>query len=160
MEIKDIIISSIFVYFLTIISITDIRIGLIRNKILLPMAVIALILDLSDQLITIDEAIIAAFIGGIFFYIIMILSRGGLGGGDVKFAFVLGLWLGFDGILAAILTSLLFASAAGIILSIKRKNLKTSIPFGPFISFGALSVFFFKFQLLEVYENCLKFIYN
>ena len=65
-----------------------------------------------------------------------------------------------SGILATILTSLIFAPVVGIILSIKRKNLKTSIPFGPFISLGALSVFFFKFQLLEIYENCLKIIYN
>ena len=100
----------IFVIFLAIISIIDIRSGMVYNKVLLPMAVTALILDLFGKIIVFEEALTAAFVGGAILYTIMILSHGGLGGGDVKFAFVLGLWLGTDGILTALFLATIFAS--------------------------------------------------
>ena len=152
----DIFVASIFVIFLIVISIIDLLRGMIYNKILLPMAVIAIIFDFTGYLIQIDEAIIAAFLGGILLYIVQIISHGGLGGGDVKFAFVLGLWLGTNGILIALFMSTIFASIAGVIILIKRKNLNLAIPFGPFMSFGALVTFFFKFQLLTLYDNLFK----
>lgn len=117
------------------------------------MAVIAIIFDLNGCLVQIDEAIAAALLGGILLYIVQIISHGGLGGGDVKFAFVLGLWLGIDGILIALFMSTVFASIVGVIILIKCKNLKFAIPFGPFMSLGALVTFFFKSQLLIFYEN-------
>ena len=142
----------IFLMFLVLISVTDIRSGMIYNKILLPMAIIGLIFDLSGSLIKIDEALMAALVGGLILFVVQYLSRGGLGGGDIKFAFVLGLWLGVEEILITLFLSTMFAAAFGVIILIKYRNLKAAIPFGPFISLGALISFFFKGQLLELYK--------
>ena len=143
-------INFIFIIFLTIISITDLRSGMIYNKILIPMAILALIFDLTGQLIDVDEAVLGALIGGIILFIIQIASHGGLGGGDVKFAFVLGLWLGLYDVLNALFIATLTASVAGIIIFAVKRTLKVKIPFGPFMSFGALMTFVFKINLLEV----------
>ena len=141
MNIETCFVKFTFVIFLAIISITDIRSGMIYNKILLPMAVIALIFDLFGWLIALEESMIAALVGGGILYIILILSHDGLGGGDVKFSFVLGLWLGIYGILEALFLSTIFALIFGIIVFIKQRTSKIAIPFGPFLSLGALMVF-------------------
>jgi len=151
----NIFIAIIFVFFLVIISIIDIRSGMIYNKILLPMAATAIIFDFFDCLVSIDEAVFSAILGGLLLYIVQIISHGGIGGGDVKFAFVLGFWLG-EGILTALFLSTIFASLAGIFILIKKKNLKIAIPFGPFISLGALMTFFLKSQLINFYDNLFK----
>ncbi|MBR1729537.1 MAG: prepilin peptidase [Selenomonadaceae bacterium] len=145
---EQLIISIIFAAFLIVIALIDLKSGLIYNKILLVMAISAIIFDLSGILIEIDQAMIAALIGFVIMYVIFILSRGGLGGGDVKFTFVLGLWLGLDGLLIAIFLSTIFASIVGLITFAIKRSLKIKLPFAPFMSLGAVTAYFFKEMII------------
>jgi leader peptidase (prepilin peptidase)/N-methyltransferase len=88
-------------------------------------------------------------LGFCFLLLLAILSKGGIGGGDIKLMGVLGLVLGFQG---AYLT-LMIASVVGVLVAIigllaKKYNRKTAIPFGPYLAVGALVTFYYSVELL------------
>ena len=70
-------------------------------------------------------------------YAVFKMARGGLGGGDVKFSAVLGLWLGTK-LFSAILTASVLAAVVGIFFYVKTRDAKFEIPFAPFLTIGAL----------------------
>lgn len=74
-----------------------------------------------------------------------ITKRVGLGGGDIKFMALLGIYLGLEGMLATILLSSLVGSVYGISVGLisREKNLmKIALPYGPFLVLGALCYYF------------------
>ncbi len=76
-------------------------------------------------------------IGFGLFYLIYVLSRGGMGGGDVRLAGLLGLALGWQ----QLLTALLLAFTGGALVSLLllasgRVSRRDPIPFGPFLALG------------------------
>lgn len=94
----------------------------------------------TEQTITLlMSGIAGALLGGSLFLIVYVISRKGLGGGDVKLITASGLYLGLDGILPAILYgSVLSAIAAGIMILRKKINRKDTIPLVPFLYIGML----------------------
>jgi prepilin signal peptidase PulO-like enzyme (type II secretory pathway) len=80
-------------------------------------------------------------ISGVLFLLIYLLSRKGLGGGDVKFMSAAGLYLGVSGSLTAIFLGSLFASLVGLVLILLKKiGRKDTIPLAPFLYVGILAV--------------------
>ena len=78
------------------------------------------------------EAIFGVLLGGGLLLLLRLLSRGGMGGGDVQFSAALGLWLGPPGILLTLLLAFVAGGlvAAVMLLSGTRRR---SLPFGPFL---------------------------
>ncbi len=78
-----------------------------------------------------------------FLYLVWALSRGrGMGFGDVKFAFALGMLLGYPGTIIALYVGFLTGAILGVILIMaKAKTLKSRIAFGPFLILGAVVAF-------------------
>ena len=61
-------------------------------------------------------------------------SRGGMGFGDVKLAFVLGVWLGLEQSLLCLLLAFILGGAVGVVLLLTGlKTRKDAIPFGPYL---------------------------
>jgi len=79
--------------------------------------------------------IIFAIIGGVFFGLIILLTKGrGMGMGDMKFGVLMGLILGSKLIMALYL-AFVFGAIVGILLIfLKKKSLKSKLPFGPFLA--------------------------
>lgn len=82
---------------------------------------------------------------GIFFGIAYFYERvkkvEGMGFGDVKMMGWLGTWLGLVAMPILLLAASLTGLAAGLIVMLKTKgDLKTAIPFGPFLAIGAIIV--------------------
>ena len=62
------------------------------------------------------------------------VSRGGMGFGDVKLAFVLGVWLGLEQSLLCLLLAFILGGVVGILLLLTGlKTRKDAIPFGPYL---------------------------
>jgi prepilin signal peptidase PulO-like enzyme (type II secretory pathway) len=102
----------------------------------------------------------AALIAAALFGLIIYLSRGrGMGMGDLKLAAVLGLVFGWPDILLALVFSFLIGGIVSLALVVlKKKNMKSRIPFGPFIILGSLALIFFGQQILDCYFNFLNFL--
>jgi len=70
---------------------------------------------------------------------VMLVSRGGVGGGDVKLMFCLGFLLGYKLVLFAFLVGIVLAAIVSIVLVLAfGKNGKYAIPLVPFLAVGAL----------------------
>ena len=81
-------------------------------------------------------------LAGAVFLAVYLVSRKGLGGGDVKFMAVVGLYLGID-ILPAMLYGSVFSALAGIgLLLAKKIGRRDAIPLAPFLYMGILIVLF------------------
>ncbi len=126
-----------FATFLAIISIVDIKSKMIYDKVLIPMAAVGIFFDAAGWLVPIDEGIFCAASGFAMMYVVFKMARGGLGGGDVKFSAVLGLWLGTK-IFSAIFIASVIAAVFGIFFYAKTRDAKFEIPFAPFLTIGAL----------------------
>lgn len=76
----------------------------------------------------------------IAFYLLWIFTKkSGVGFGDVKLAFALGLLLGFPRVIVGMYIAFLTGAFVGSILLLSgRKTMKSPIPFGPFLIFGSM----------------------
>ena len=82
--------------------------------------------------------LLAGVIGFLFFLIINLATKGKLGMGDVKYSGFIGLFLGIEGyFLAIIFTCVIALLVAFVLIKLGKINLKTKIPFGPFMFVGA-----------------------
>lgn len=98
---------------------------------------------------------IASAVGAVaFFYALWFGTKGkGMGFGDVKLSAMLGLILGYPGILFALYTAFLTGAMVGVILILtKNKTLKSKIAFGPFLLLGLLIAVVFERQLLHLWN--------
>jgi leader peptidase (prepilin peptidase)/N-methyltransferase len=81
-----------------------------------------------------------------------IFKREGMGGGDVKLLAMIGAFLGWKAVILTILLSSLIGSITGILIMIlKGKDFKYAIPFGPFLSLGAVITLFYEESLVRWY---------
>lgn len=153
---------------LVLVSLIDLEHGLILNVVIIPSIVLLLLLapfwtelDLPRPFLG-DETLIASllnsFLSGLgaflVFLVIAMIYPAGMGGGDVKFAPVLGLMLGFPGILFALWLSAVGGGliAIGLILA-GKKDRKDTIPFGPFMAVGSAAVLIAGPHALIWYRN-------
>lgn len=91
-------------------------------------------------------------IGGGFFLLIAIASKGGMGGGDIKLMGVLGFWLGWRTTLLMMLLSFLIGGVLSILLLFfKIKGRKEAIPFGPFIAIATFITICWQQEILTWY---------
>jgi leader peptidase (prepilin peptidase)/N-methyltransferase len=68
-----------------------------------------------------------------------LVSRGGMGFGDVKMAALIGLTTGFPGVLVAVLGGIILGGLVAIVLlAFRIKKRKEAIPFGPFLSLATI----------------------
>jgi leader peptidase (prepilin peptidase)/N-methyltransferase len=141
-------------------AVIDLEHWLILNRILYPAAAVALLISLFIP----PPAIIPfpwplwlnGIIGGVFGFLFLLLpfliSRGGMGEGDVKMAGLIGLVTGFPLVFVALFTaSILGGLVAGILLLLKIKKRKEAVPFGPFLSLATILALLWGADLLGWY---------
>jgi len=156
-----------FLYYLIIISILivifvyDLKHYLILNKVIYPAIVLALAYNTFmsiEQKGFSPEAValmvngwLAALLASGFFLALVLASRGKwMGIGDIKLAFFMGFVLGWPQILAALFLAFLSGAAVGIVLIIlKKKGLKSELPFGPFLAGATILVLFYSHILTD-----------
>ncbi len=92
-----------------------------------------------------------------FFLLLWIITRGrGMGLGDVKYAFFMGLLLGFPKIVVASYLAFLTGAFCGVILILLgQKKLKGKIAFGPFLVLGTGIALVWGEQLIEWWMKLL-----
>ncbi|MBW1725814.1 MAG: prepilin peptidase [Deltaproteobacteria bacterium] len=82
--------------------------------------------------------------------------KDGMGGGDIKLLGMIGTIIGWKGVIFTIFASSMVGTCVGMIMIlVKGKNMKFAIPFGPFLSIGAISYIFFGEKILHWYFNSL-----
>ena len=101
--------------------------------------------DTESGIIQLKDSLYGLLTGGGLFLLVYLLSRKGLGGGDVKFMAAAGLYLGFAGTIPAILYGTVLAAIVGLILILLKKiDRKDTMPLAPFLFVGIMITVFTK----------------
>lgn len=84
-------------------------------------------------------------LAGLFYLLYWVTREKGLGFGDVKFAFPMGLLLGFYDSLIAVYIACVLGGVVGLFMVLGRqRKLKSMIAFGPFLVLGTVVMLFFS----------------
>jgi leader peptidase (prepilin peptidase) / N-methyltransferase len=103
------------------------------------------------------DGLLGFLLGGTSLFLVMQLyfylrKSEGMGGGDIKLLAMIGAFLGWKAVVLTILLSSLIGSIVGITIMIwKGENLKYAIPFGPFLSLGAVIALFYQNEIISWY---------
>jgi leader peptidase (prepilin peptidase)/N-methyltransferase len=131
----------VFVTTLVAITLTDLELRLIPNRILLASAIMGLaIVAFGDSGSLAERVGAAAAAGGLLFLVALAYPRG-MGLGDVKLAALMGLFLG----------RYVAVVGLGIIVREGSAGRKRAIPFGPFLAFGGVTALLVGDQLIDWY---------
>lgn len=83
---------------------------------------------------------------------VAIVSKGNMGGGDIKLLGMLGFFLGVKKTMMIIFLSFFIGALFTLpLLILKKKGRKEMIPFGPFIALSALITMLYYHELLDLY---------
>jgi len=153
--------------FLIIIFVYDLKHYIIPDAVIYPAIAIAFLYQLFRMLNFVNwnlfgiwnvesgilRPISSAFLASLFFLAIVFLSQGKwMGLGDVKLAFLMGLFLGFPNILVALFLAFFIGAIIGIGLIISgKRTLKSEVPFGPFLITGTFIALFWGSQITNWY---------
>lgn len=135
------------------ISIVDIKTKTIPNKLVLAIVVLAITriavsCITESSILPLLEMLIGLVAGGLPFAIIILLTKGGMGAGDMKLYAALGMFFGWKGILCIIIISILTAGIFALVLVLaKIKNKKYQLALAPFIAAATIITIAFKPQI-------------
>jgi leader peptidase (prepilin peptidase)/N-methyltransferase len=146
-----------FVSALIVITVIDLYHQIIPDVISLPGIGVGLLASFITPQITFYGSLIGILLGGGSLFLVAtvyqwLFKREGMGGGDVKLLAMIGSFLGWKAVILTILIGSLIGSIIGIsIIVLKGKDFKYAIPFGPFLSLGAVIAFFYGEDIIRWY---------
>jgi leader peptidase (prepilin peptidase)/N-methyltransferase len=145
------------VLYALLISLTDFRFQVIPDRLILPgIALGLLVAGFSDHIGLLDAVVGGAF-GLALFYMMAdlgqrLLKKPSMGGGDIKLAAMIGVFLGWQKFLLVVL----LASILGLVFALHRRlflgdSFRSRVPFGPFLIYAALIAFVFGDKVIQLY---------
>ena len=143
----------VLVAFLVPLTLIDLDLRLLPDKLIVPAAVLGLVLGTALDPGGEVQRLIAAVAAGAFFFVAWYVKPGGMGFGDVKLVAVMGLFLG-RGVVVAVFTALIAGVLVGAVI-MRRKGVaegrKTAVAFGPFLALGGVVALLAGEPLLDAY---------
>jgi len=130
----------------TVLSIIDIRHGILPDVIVLPGIVVGFLISCFNPQVGWSASLLGILIGSGGLFLIsklfeLLRKKEGMGMGDIKYLGFLGAVLGPHGIIFTLVIASILGSVYGIVLGIlNKRGLSTTLPFGPFLALGAFLV--------------------
>lgn len=157
--------AALFATVLIVVALIDLDTMLIPNRIILPAMVAGAMLVLPGffglELLPVTgsgryQPLIGFLAGGGSLFVIALIAplffkKDAMGGGDIKFASFMGLFLG-GYVLIALFFGFLIGGIAGLVMVARGlKEKSESIPFGPYLALGGAAAAAFGPQLFQLY---------
>lgn len=142
---------------LLVITFIDLDHKIIPDIITLPGIFIFLLVPFISSHITWTDSIIGTLLGGGSLLLVamgyqLITKKEGMGGGDIKLLAMVGAFVGWKGVFFTIFLASIAGTLIGLILMLRSgKGLKLAIPFGPFLSIGAITYIHFGKSIIDWY---------
>jgi leader peptidase (prepilin peptidase)/N-methyltransferase len=152
----------VFIAALLVVTFIDIDHRIIPDVITLPGIPIFFAASFALSAITYKEALLGILLGGGSLFLVawiysIITKKEGMGGGDIKLLAMMGAIVGWQGVFFTIFVASLVGTLAGLAVMLQsRQGMKLAVPFGPFLSIGAITYIFFGTQLVNWYFNLLR----
>ncbi len=134
-----------------VIFFTDLKYGIIPDKIVFPAILVTIAhLVFANNSVLVNH-LLASLGAFLLFFALFAITRGkGMGFGDVKLVFLLGLFLGFPLIFINLYLSFLTGAIISLILVMSGKlKFKNTVPFGPFLIVCAIISYFLGDQIIK-----------
>jgi len=163
-------VTAVYCCLFIVLMVIDLEHGLILNKVVYPAMAVALLISIflpPSKVAHLDGVVAlllsrlpqlgivqAAIGGGIglgLFLLIIVISRGGMGWGDVKLAALIGLVTGYLILVALFLAVIFGGLVAATLLLLKIKKRKEGIPFAPFLSLATIVTLLWGSNILNWY---------
>ena len=137
---------------LLIVSFIDLAHMIIPDAVTLPGLAVGVAIGLLPSSIGFANAVAGACLGGGIFLLITLLYPAGMGGGDVKLIAMIGAFVGWQAVLAAIILSAFCGAVCGLtLILLGLKGRRDPIPFGPFLAIGGIAAMLWGEALLAWY---------
>lgn len=144
--------SLILLWGMGVLTVTDFKKKIVPNKILLIILILWAMITAGSLIISVDltlamlsQSAIGGAVGGGMFLLSYLITRGQMGAGDVKLAFLLGLYLGPPRILMATLIGTVLCFLFSILMVLfKKMKLKDTVPMVPFLAVGVWIILIFS----------------
>ncbi|MCX6806956.1 MAG: prepilin peptidase [Candidatus Berkelbacteria bacterium] len=143
---------------LIVLFVSDLRTQTIPDIIAYIGIGLAVVYVLLNPLSSMFYALIGAVIaGGFFAFLVLISKETWMGQGDIKIGIIMGLILGYPNVLVALFIAYFFGALVGIFLIItKKKTMRSSVPFGPFLILATFATMFYGEQIISWYLKILR----
>jgi leader peptidase (prepilin peptidase)/N-methyltransferase len=137
---------------LVAISVIDLRYQIIPDAITLPGIPAGVLASLASHRVSWLESVAGILLGAGLFVAVIVLSRGGMGGGDLKLGAMLGAFLGWQALIVALFVAIVLGGASALVLLASgRLARKDAIPFGPFLALGGAVALFWGDAIVAWY---------
>lgn len=149
---SEVIVAWTLVSLMVIIFVSDYKYMIIPNKVLLVFGVILTAERILIPLSPWWDSLAGGILGFLLLLFIAVISKGGMGGGDIKLYSVIGIALGVKLVLLSFFLATLFGAflgGIGMLIGVVKKG--KPIPFGPFIGLGTIIAYFYGNELIEWY---------
>jgi prepilin signal peptidase PulO-like enzyme (type II secretory pathway) len=150
-------ITVLFGWFLVVvlmfIFVYDLRYQLILDRITLPAIAIILVYQIIRDPAAWWVYMLGLLIGGGFFLLQFVVSRGRwIGGGDIRLGALMGVILGWKLLLVALMLAYVVGAMVSLVLvAMKKKTMASTTPFGTYLTTATLVVLFWGEVLLDWY---------
>ena len=143
---------------LILISLIDYKTQVIPDGLVGVIAVSSALYNLLYAPQGVVNMLLGGAVGFASMLLIFVISRGGMGGGDVKLSAAVGLWLGVEGTLLFLLLAFIMGGVISLLLLVSGvKSKGDAIPFGPFLCLAAFVTVLYQPFLLNFYWQLFLF---
>ena len=148
--------SFVFTCTLIVVTFIDLKHQIVPDMITLPGIPLFALAAIFCMNVTLMDSIIGILAGGGFLLLValgykLLTKREGMGGGDIKLLAMLGGFLGWQSLWFVIMAASFIGAVAGISVMIcKGKDSRYAIPFGPFLSIGAVAYIFWGNMVMKL----------
>jgi len=130
----------------------DLQLQLIPDAITVPGIVVGLLANIVTGHVSWLESLIGIVGGGGLFLTIILVSGGGMGGGDMKLGAMLGAFLGWKALLFALFVAIVLGGVVAVaLLTLRLRGRKDPVPFGPFLAVGGAMGLFWGTRVFAWY---------
>lgn len=111
----------------------------------------------TAMLRSVGGLLVGAVIGGLWFWVQWLVSRGRwVGTGDIRLGALLGVFLGMPLTLVALFVAYITGSIWAVVLLVRRKvRFGSAIPFGAFLAFAGILTFIFGPAVVSWYQRAI-----
>lgn len=125
------------IWLLMLMTFTDFEQYMLFDAMNLPLAFLGAVYAWENLIL--QENLLSGVVGGVIFLLLAIISKGSIGGGDIKLIFGLGMWLGSEKLLiVALIGTILGGAAAVMMILLKKKTRDSYFAYGPYFTLVAI----------------------
>lgn len=158
----DLAVNMALVSLLIVISFIDLDLRIIPDVLSLGGLVLGFGFSFFRPLFFYKDALFGILLGGGLLFLVaagyqFLTKREGMGGGDIKLLAMIGSFCGIKGVVFTVIFGSLVGTIVGLLLMwAKGEGTKYALPFGPFLSLGALGYVFVGENIIYAYINLLS----